>query len=105
MIIALIVGAAVGMQTYVKRSLQRQIKFAVDKLKSDKKDAIGQYEPYYLQSSYDVTTNAYKDTEQLKANGEVERKIGADGDKTTIRSGKQVILDVSKKGDDKGGTE
>lgn len=96
-IIALIIGAAVAMQTYVSRSMKGQIKYAVDKLKTPEQ-AKGQYEPYYLQSQYDVTTSGYKDTEELKADGELERTIGAEGKvKTTTRKGSQTILDAGAK--------
>ena len=89
-LIGLVVAAAIGMQTYVKRSLQGGIKFAVDKVATE--EGTGQYEPYYLKSSYDTTTSAYKDKEEVKADGEVVRTFGADEKKKTItRSGYQEI--------------
>ncbi len=85
-LIALIVGAAVAMQTYVKRGLQGRVKDAVDSLASGT-TGIGtteQYEPYYLESSYDVTTQS-KQQEEYLAGGSVERTIAA-GDEETRRA-------------------
>jgi hypothetical protein len=86
-VIALVVAAAVAMQIYVKRGLQGSVKFAVDKAqRSD--SASGQYEPYYLESSYDTATSGYQDTEETKTGGAVTREFGAEGkEKTVTRSG------------------
>lgn len=94
-LIALVVAAAVAMQTYVKRSMQGGIKFAVDKVKkSDTRT--GQYEPYYLESKYDVTQSAYKDTVQTEEGGKVTRTMGVGEAKhTTTRSGKETFRDTS----------
>lgn len=92
-LIAVVVGAAVAMQTYVKRSLQGGIKFVVDK--STKKGGTAQYEPYYLESSYDTTVKAYKDSEETKVGGGVVRTFGVGDGKTTNRSGYQKIKDTS----------
>jgi hypothetical protein len=95
-LIALVVAAAVAMQTYVKRGMQGGIKFGVDKLK--KADGrTGQYEPYYLESSYDVTQSAYKDTEETKEGGEVIRIFGAGKGKehVTTRTGYQKQKDIT----------
>jgi hypothetical protein len=86
-LIALVIGAAVAMQTYVKRSLQGGIKFAVDKVKK----TTNQYEPYYLESSYDTTTKAYTDIEATKEGGRVERIFGEGGGKVVERRGSQTI--------------
>jgi uncharacterized protein (UPF0333 family) len=75
-LIALVVGAVVAMQVYIKRGLQGRLKSAVDAtavgaadtstvLKSD------QYEPYYLSSTAETTQNA-KDSEDYKE-GAVDR--------------------------------
>lgn len=94
-LIALVVAVAVAMQTYVKRSLQGGIKFAVDKVKKSD-TAVGQYEPYYLESSYDTTISAYKDTEETKDQGEVVRTFGADDKvKTITRGGQQKLRDIA----------
>ena len=93
-LIALVVAAAVAMQTYVKRSWQGGVKFAVDKVK--KSDGVtGQYEPYYLESDYAVDRLAYKDTVETEADGKVIRDFGVEGDGLTAhevqRSGSQTI--------------
>ena len=94
-VIALVVAAAIAMQTYVRRSMQGGVKFAVDKLKKDNTAAAtGQYEPYYLESSYTTTKGAYKDTEETRVSGEVERTFagsGGSGEKKTVRTGLQKI--------------
>lgn len=93
-LIALIIGVAVAMQTYVKRGLQAGIKFSVDKVQ--KADGQGQYEPYYLESSYDTKTSAYLDKEETKEKGAVDRTFGVGEEKKQVtRSGYQKIRDVS----------
>ena len=95
-LIALIIGVAVAMQTYVKRGLQAGIKFAVDKVKKSNTGK-GQYEPYYLESSYETKIPAfYKETEETKNGGAVDRTIATkEAPKTTNRSGYQKIKDVN----------
>jgi len=92
-LIALAIGAAMAMQTYIKRGLQGGIKFAVDK--SVKSDGTKQYEPYYLKSEYNTTAGAYTDTEQTTAGGGVTREVGVGGSKTTTRSGYQTVQDTT----------
>ena len=95
-LIGLVVAAAIAMQTYVKRAMQGGVKFAVDKLESTDENITthSQYEPYYLESSYDVTQQAYTETEETRADGWVERAI--EGEKTTVRSGSQTIKGVDE---------
>jgi hypothetical protein len=66
-LIALVVGAAVAMQTYVKRGLQGRVKEAVDNAGngglvggSQLTFSGNQYEPYYLQSNAQITSNSTK---------------------------------------------
>lgn len=80
-LIALVVGAAVAMQTYVKRGLQGKVKDAVDH------DGIAgatigdasltfktkQYEPYYTESKMDIDTSKTY-SEDIKKEGELSRK-------------------------------
>lgn len=87
----LVVAVAIGMQTYVKRSLQGGIKFAVDKVQKGD-TGTGQYEPYYLESSYDTAVGTSKDTEDTSLGGGVTRGFGA---KTITRSGYQKIRDTT----------
>jgi Flp pilus assembly pilin Flp len=87
-LVALVVAAAVAMQTYLKRNLQGGMKFVVDQSTKTTK----QYEPYYLESSYNTTIGAYTDTEETKQGGEVDRVIGS---KAITRSGSQTIKDTT----------
>ena len=95
-LIALVVAAAIAMQTYVKRSMQAGTKFAVDKLKKNAAGSRGQYEPYYTASSYDVTQSAYVDTVETKGDS-VQRISGAKDEKgeeklhITTRTGEEKI--------------
>lgn len=85
-VIALVIGAAIAMQTYVKRGLQGGVKYSVDKLQ--KSSGTAQYEPYYLKSSYNTTQGAYTNTEETKTGGGVDRVFGT---KTVTRSGSQQM--------------
>lgn len=87
LLIALVIGAAIAMQTYVKRAWQGGVKFSVDKLRKNA-TSMEQYEPYYLESKYEATAEGYKDTEETKLGGGVGRTFGS---KITTRSGKQTI--------------
>ena len=78
-LIALIIAAAVGMQTYVKRGLQGRVKEAVDHTGTAQE--VGganlsfsgdQYEPYYAQSDTKVRSERAAD-EALAARGQVTR--------------------------------
>ncbi|MDP3732183.1 MAG: hypothetical protein Q8R31_04040 [Candidatus Omnitrophota bacterium] len=94
-LIALVVAAAVAMQTYVKRSVQGGVKYTVDKLQ--RVDAAGnkglqQYEPEYLSSQYTGTQKAYQETEETKLGGGTERTFageGGAGSKVSTREGYQ----------------
>jgi len=78
-LIALVIAAAVAMQTYVKRGLQGRIADAVDHApEADLGDAgtinftTKQYEPYYIDSSGTVVSDRSY-TENLGARGEITR--------------------------------
>lgn len=97
-VIALVIGAAIAMQVYVRRGMQGGIKFATDKLKSSD-DGVGQYEPYYMQSETTSTRADVKSTEEFGAGGYVQRKTGeltAEGEKST-RAYKQEMRGVDQK--------
>ncbi len=98
-LIALVVAAGIAMQTYVKRGMQAGTKFAVEKLKKNDvaqgQVARGQYEPYYRESSYDITQNVYQDTVQTEADGKVTRVFGVTGDKETKRTGEEKTQGVT----------
>ncbi|MDD5080352.1 MAG: hypothetical protein PHH68_08565 [Candidatus Omnitrophica bacterium] len=78
-LIALVVGAAIAMQTYVKRGMQGRVKDAVDHT-GESLDVAGstlsfsgqQYEPYYQESSGDVKTNRTL-SENIAKEGAVDR--------------------------------
>lgn len=87
-LIGLIVAAAVAMQTYVKRGLQGRVRDAVDTLAvgTSNLGTTGQYEPYYLESSFNVTSGSTVDESELAA-GAVSRNTARD---TTSRTGTQT---------------
>ncbi|MFC1631561.1 hypothetical protein ACFL2I_03300 [Candidatus Omnitrophota bacterium] len=56
LVFAIILGAIVAMQTYVKRGMQGRVKDGTDYMASETSD-IGtteQYDPYYYRSQYDT---------------------------------------------------
>lgn len=86
-VLGLIIGAVIAMQTYVKRGLQGRVRDAVEF--TDQGEQIqgegtaanavvqfsaDQYEPYYLQSQFD-SDRLSTQTEQLLTDGEVERTL------------------------------
>lgn len=78
-IIALVVGAVVAMQVYVRRGIQGRIKDVVDHV-ADSTDTQAndlfsnqQYEPYYATGTGTTNQNV-TDTESLKEGGAVSRK-------------------------------
>lgn len=83
-LIALVVGAAIAMQTYVKRAWQGNLK--------DHADALGsQYEPTYLSTEFDTDSNNTINT-TTNAGGQVARDI----DKSVTRTGSQTINKVGE---------
>ena len=60
LLISLVVAAVIAMQTYAQRSLQAKIRDASRYMTSQSSEMgrTNQYEPYYLESSYDVGTDA-----------------------------------------------
>jgi uncharacterized protein (UPF0333 family) len=76
-LIAIVVGAVVAMQVYVKRGLQGRVRDVVDMV--DSNGAAGnyknvlsgdQYEPYYMVSTANTAQNQYG-TQNLKTAGQV----------------------------------
>jgi len=93
-VIGLVIAAAVGMQVYVKRSLQGKVKDAVDFNETGAASvgigSTAQYEPYYattnnMESARDVTVNQTTTT-----GGGVSREI--QGTETSSRTGIQTTL-------------
>ena len=81
-LIALVVGAAMAMQIYVKRGLQGRVKDVVDHTGTGGEigtagDSLtfksGQYEPYYSESSGTTTQDTKNDVTTLKTGGGVSR--------------------------------
>lgn len=81
-LIALVIGAVVAMQVYVRRGLQGRVRDVVDDItvggQVDNPTAVenifisGQYEPYYV-SSNATTNQTSNQTESLQAGGAVGR--------------------------------
>jgi len=99
-LIALIIAAAVGMQTYVKRGLQGRIHEAV-KHTGTAQDVGGatlnfsgnQYEPYYAESATKVKSERTAD-EKLGARGEVTRTNVTEATKVEV-GGKEIVNSAS----------
>lgn len=93
---AIIIGAVMAMQTYVKRGLQKGIQHNLDSKLNNNLVGSKQYEPYYLKSQYTTTTSytdtGISDTENITSGGQVERVYGS---KTSARSGNQTIEDTA----------
>jgi uncharacterized protein (UPF0333 family) len=88
-LIALVIGAAVAIQTYVKRGIQGRVRDEVADM-ATQTSALGstqQYEPYYLDSSFTATTN--KDT-KTQTGAAKNPTIGVDVNVTT--SGHETLI-------------
>jgi len=59
-LIALVIGAVIAMQTYAKRALNARIKDATDYMINETSElgSTAQYEPYYLSTSFEVTRSS-----------------------------------------------
>ncbi len=70
-LIAVVIGALIAMQTYVKRGLQGRLKDGVDVM-VDETSELGdttQYEPYYMESAMDFERDN-SETEERTEGGE-----------------------------------
>lgn len=93
-VIAIVLGAAVGMQTFVKRGLQGRFKDATKTFTEsggtfEGKDmkSLPQYEPYYAHS--DISTTVQDDySDEMKVNDEMHRS-GAVSSRTRQGGGVQ----------------
>lgn len=79
-LIAIVIGAVVAMQVYVKRGLQARVRDVVDDVTlggqaTDAQDIFsgGQYEPYYTVGSTALTNQTANEAEDLKTGGAVAR--------------------------------
>jgi Flp pilus assembly pilin Flp len=90
LLIALVVAGVIAMQTYAQRALQARIHDAAQYMASaDSNSSIGlgnstQYEPYYMNSEYNVATNSVEN-KRLGTN-----LVGADSSSNRTISGSQV---------------
>ena len=90
LLIALVVAGVIAMQTYAQRALQARIHDAAQYMASaDSNSSIGlgnstQYEPYYMNSEYNVATNSVEN-KRLGNN-----LVGADSSSNRTRKGSQV---------------
>jgi hypothetical protein len=91
-VIALIIGAAIAMQTYVKRGLQGRTKDATDYMQTQTATLGGtqQYEPYYSQS--DNTTTAQSSMNKNTATGGA---VATTGKAATQQTGTTIAHDTS----------
>lgn len=91
-VIALIIGAVIAMQTYVKRGLQGRMKDATDKIATDTAElgATKQYEPYYTDQAVDVASKST--VEKTTAEGAAKT---AKTDDTSTRQGFYESKDTS----------
>lgn len=88
-IMAIVIAAAITMQTYVRRGYQSGVRYAVRKMVRENVDE--QYEPYYLASNFTITRPPYTEIEQTLLNGEIIRDFAVGGSRKTERSGYQKI--------------
>ena len=68
LVFAIILGAIIAMQTYVKRSMQGRVKSGTDYMASETQggegflfgglDSVNQYDPYYYTSKYKVSRDS-----------------------------------------------
>ena len=89
LLIALVVAGVIAMQTYAQRALQARVHDAAQYMASaDSNAAIGlgnstQYEPYYLNSDYNVASSSV-DNKRLGTG-----LVGADSQSNRLRTGSQ----------------
>jgi Flp pilus assembly pilin Flp len=91
-VIALIIGAVIAMQTYVKRGLQGRMKDATDYVATETKD-IGttkQYEPYYAEQEMTVGTKTRSTADTSEGGGKQ-----TDTEVDTTRIGYQEYKDTA----------
>jgi hypothetical protein len=76
-LIALVVGAVIAMQTYAQRTIQARIRGASSYLSTAGGNVLGtdlQYEPYYLNQTYAVT----RDEETSEIEDDLSNKVTKD---------------------------
>lgn len=91
-VIALIIGAVIAMQTYVKRGLQGRMKDATDKVATDTSElgTTNQYEPYYSDQSMTTAQKSTLETETLEGTAKTDKST-----QESTREGYQQYKDTS----------
>jgi Flp pilus assembly pilin Flp len=90
LLIALVIAGVIAMQTYAQRALQARIHDAAQYMaNADSNSTIGlgnstQYEPYYMNSDYNVATNS-AENKRLGSG-----LVGADSESNRQRTGSQT---------------
>lgn len=98
LLIALVIAGVIAMQTYAQRSLQARMRDASTYLTAQTSTigATNQYEPYYLQSNYDVTrdsvSNKRLDSHTTAFDSATNRVRGVGGSETMTYEGNPVKL-------------
>ncbi len=102
-LIAVVVGAIVAMQIYVKRGLQAKVKHVADRVGDGLLQAgtgittvTGQYEPYYNKAGYKVVQDQQV-REQFKEGGTVRRD--SDNETTTRTGGSTTDVEMKEDND------
>ncbi len=86
-VISLVIGAAIAMQTYIKRGIEQKAKLRVDAFSSAGGFVANQYEPYYLDTVVDVDSTS-KTTDQDFGSAGSERQW--EGAARTVQNVHQV---------------
>lgn len=90
-LISLVVAGIIAMQTYAQRALQARIKDASFYMTSQGNETMvnfgktEQYEPYYLDTDYDIT----RDSEEKRILGTNEDKLESESNRTRAKGGEQ----------------
>lgn len=99
-LISLVVAGIIAMQTYAQRALQAKVRdasqFLTDTTGALNMDSTPQYEPYYLESSYDVTRDETKtqrlDTDLVSWQMDNNRARLTGGKQTSLYNANKVLL-------------
>lgn len=92
LLISLVVAAVIAMQTYAQRTIQARIRDASQYLTTQTSDIgkTNQYEPYYLETSYDVTkSDLTKDSQHVLATGQQQVSLDIFTNRTRAADGFQ----------------
>ncbi|MCK5580874.1 MAG: hypothetical protein KAJ18_06335 [Candidatus Omnitrophica bacterium] len=96
LLISLVVAAVIAMQTYAQRTIQARVRDASSFLvgQTSALGATNQYEPYYLETSYEVYTDDATTKRVMAATladgSDAEYSVDRTTDKTRAADGSQV---------------